>query len=138
MKAEIIHVKFKASVLADSDELMNLVHISRYPKRSHPHDLVFSLVDLEAQESGEGAVKKPKRMGEAYFLMQFYICALSYPEACGCPFPYTIDSEYVRFLEWGTQECAGSMGEMVLAEENFLRGNTKPFLDEMLDPELVA
>src|SRR5438477_232588 len=62
VEREVIHVQLERAVLADTDQLPDLVHVARRPEGRHTHDLVLALVDLEAEERGERAVEQAKRM----------------------------------------------------------------------------
>ena len=49
----------------DLDQLLDLVDVARLAVRRHAHHLVLALVDLEAEEGGEGAVEQAERVREA-------------------------------------------------------------------------
>ena len=138
MEGEVVHVELKAAVIADTDELVDLIGISTGPERSHAHHFVFALVNFEPQESRKGAVEKAQGMGEANLFEQLYLGAVSYPKARSRPLAHAVHRENRRFFKRGTEKGAGSVGEMMLAEKNFGGRHAEPFLNEVLDPEFIT
>src|SRR5215813_9719798 len=76
-------------------------------------------------------------MRKVDFFEQLYIRALPNPKACSRPLSHAIDGKYGCFLKRRAEEGAGSMGEMMPAEENLGRQDTKAVLDEVLDPQFL-
>src|SRR2546422_8695087 len=77
-------------------------------------------------------------MREANLFQELNLRTSSDPNASCCPFSDTIDGQYCSLLKRGAEEGARSVREVVLAEENLRRGYTEPFLNQVLDPELVT
>ena len=57
---EVVHVEAERAVGRHLDQLPHLVDVSGLAVRRHAHDLVFALVDLEAEKGREDAVEQPE------------------------------------------------------------------------------
>ena len=55
---------------------VDLVHVLGHSVGGHAHDLVFALVDLESEESREGAVEEAEGMGKPDLIGQGDVVAL--------------------------------------------------------------
>ncbi len=70
-------------------------------------------------------------MGEPNLFEEFYVGACPNTKAGRCPLPNAIHRKDGGFLKWGTEESAGCVGKMMLAEQYLGCRYSKPSLDEL-------
>ncbi len=138
VELEVAHVELEAAVVRRPDQLPHAVDVPRRPEGRHPHDLVLTLVDLEAEERGEGAVEEPQRVREPDLLQQGELGAAPDPDGGRRPLPDPVHGEDGGLGEGRAVEGAGRVGQMVLAEHDARGREAEPLLQEVADPHLVA
>ncbi len=107
----------EGAVFPDLDELVpDDVGVDGLSVGGEAHELVFTGVDLEAGEMGEGRVEQAEGVGESVLVEGLDGVALSHADGGGRPLAHAVDGDDRRLLEGGGEEGAGAVGEVVLGE----------------------
>src|SRR5262245_59135319 len=123
MKREVIHVQLETAIGVDANQLSHVVRITWRAEGSHAHDLVLAFVDLESQESGEGAVEQAEGMGKPDLLDVPDVGSLADAEPCRHPLAHAVDGQDCRLLERRAEERTRGVREMMLTEKNLAGGD---------------
>jgi hypothetical protein len=118
--------------------LVDLVDIAGDAEGRHPHHLVLPVVHLESQERREGTVEQAEGVRKTDLPGEPDLAPSSHAEACGGPFADAIDGQDRGFVVRRAEEGAGRVRQVMLAEQDLLGRDAESFLDQLLDPELVA
>src|SRR3990172_7863991 len=102
--------------------LANEIGIHRFAVRRETHELVFTGVDLESGEVGEGRVQEADRVREMNFLEQRDLVALALHYRGRGPLADAIHGENERILEWRRIERRGGVRQVVLGEQQLSTG----------------
>src|SRR5262245_4116756 len=116
LEEEVVQVELEAAICGNSHELVNLVDVAWFPEWRHAHHLVLTVIDLEAEEGGEGAVEQAERVRKPNLVGDPDRVALADASGRGRPLAHAIDREYGGFLEGRAQEGARCMRQMMLTE----------------------
>ncbi len=118
------------------DNAPDLIHVTRLPIRSHPHNFVFAIVHPKAEIRCERRIQQPKRVRKSLLLKKINIVTASsirYPaarrltEGSSSPLADPINRHHGCLFERASEEGTGSMAHMMVAKEDVVK-----FLGEQL------
>src|SRR6185369_12583146 len=103
---EITQIKQVLTAGLVDDQFSDKVGVARLPVWSQPHHFVLTLIYLETQVTGDGAVQQTDRVWEFNCFQNFQIVATATSEAGGVPLAHAVDRENRCFLETRIIESA--------------------------------
>ena len=118
MECEIIHVQLKRPIVKHPYDFPHLIDVPRLAIRSHAHHLVFTLVHLEPEERGEGAIEQTKGVGEPDLLVQMDCVPSPHSRRRGRPLPDPIDRQQSRCLKRRDKESTRGVRGVMRHEQD--------------------